>query len=67
MDRVRGLLDRDEERWVRGTGGVCRSRGDRGVEPSGYLYLDTRGSRTNVLEWFVNKSHRSSNVKPLCL
>ena len=33
MDRVRGLLDRDEERRVRGTGGVCRSRGDRGVEP----------------------------------
>ena len=33
MDRVRGLLDRDEERRVRGTGGVCRSRGDRGEEP----------------------------------
>ena len=33
MVRVRGLLDRDEERRVRGTGGVCRSRGDRGGEP----------------------------------
>ena len=44
MVRVRGLLDRDEERWVRGTGGVCRSRGDRGVEPFGYQYLDTGDS-----------------------
>ena len=35
VNRVRGLVTRVEERRVRGTGGVCRSRGDRGVEPSG--------------------------------
>ena len=29
----------DEERRVRGTGGVCRCGGDRGVEPSGINIL----------------------------
>ena len=33
------LCSGDEERRVRGTGGVCRSRGDRGGEPVGINIL----------------------------
>ena len=56
MVRVRGPLGRVEERRVRGTGGVCRSRGDRGGEP-----LDIHDTTTQrVMERQGNPGKTSS-------
>ena len=69
MVRVRGLLDRDEERRVRGTGGVCRSRGDCGVGSRQYPFLDIRDqgyfqrgatrnrTRNNVTSWLTSSKY----------
>ena len=49
------LCSGDEERRVRGTGGACRSGGDRGVEPTD-IYL-----RVQLLRGCFNVVQRSRN------
>ena len=55
------LCSGDEERRVRGTGGVCRCRGDRGVEPSGITIRVqlSRGS-FNVVQRSRNRTEPES-------
>ena len=66
MFRVRGLVTRVEERRVRGTGGVCRSRGDRGGEPLD-INIPVQLSRGgfNVVQRSRNRTRIRTRTEPM--